>query len=296
MPCRPATSAYNGDVIRDGRCPRLAAVKEEDALESHPRTIEGKGTVSNHSDDPAPLPPEVVGYATENFVLGDDLDGLARVQQSGAPEAVIFYAARILEALTADALLALRMAATANVFANLDLLQQFGLVPAATGQWAHALRRTGNAVRHVQRRIGPGDAELAVLFVERWLFWFFREFSYGPRLGALEAGDIRLLPGGAAARNLMKSLEGGRFRPDDLLGEDAPAVLRAPALPAVAAEILLERKDLEGANAILTAALGVFPEDLRLNQLMGLYWSRHGDLGRALRLARAALQKAPRRR
>ena len=48
-----------------------------------------------------------------------------------------------------------------NFFANLGALQQYSLLPTATGYWAHALRRTGNAVRHVQRRT-RGEARARV--------------------------------------------------------------------------------------------------------------------------------------
>ena len=57
-----------------------------------------------------------------------------------------------------------------------------------------------------------------------------------------------------------------------------------PALPATAAEMLLDGKEHDEARRLLEAALGESPDDLRLNQLMGLYWSRTGNLREALRL------------
>jgi tetratricopeptide (TPR) repeat protein len=245
--------------------------------------------VSNPTDGCPALPPEIAGYATEHFVLAEELDRLSRVQRIGAVEAEIFYASRLLEVLAAEALRVLPEPVTPNVFANLEVLQQLGLLPAATGQWAHALRRTGNAVRHVWRRVGRGDAEVATLFAERWLVWFFREFAHGPRLPGLAPDALCLHPAGDASRGLLRALEEGRCRPDDML-RPGPA-LAAPALPAVAAEILLGRKDLDGAHAVLTAALAAFPDDLRLNQLLGLYWSRTGDLERARALLEPLHQK-----
>jgi tetratricopeptide (TPR) repeat protein len=236
--------------------------------------------VTSRSDGGAELPPGMAAYATEQFVLADELDGLARVQRAGAVEAEIFYAARILEALSAEALRALGLTPTANVFANLDVLHKFDQLSVATAHWAHALRRTGNAVRHVLRRVGPDDAELAALFAERWLVWFFREFSHGPRLSGLAPDGVCLRPDGAGYRRMMTDLEQGRFGRDDYLRKDG-AVLRTPALPAVAAEVLLDRNDLDGAHAVLTAALAAFPDDVRLNQLMGLRWSRAGRLEQA---------------
>ena len=113
------------------------------------------------------LVPEVREYETDQFHLGEDLEHLARVHQAGAPEAVIFYCARILDVLAAAALDAVLLEPSPNVFSNLDTLQQYNLIPTATRYWAHALRRTGNRVRHILGRVKPADAELAVLFAER---------------------------------------------------------------------------------------------------------------------------------
>src|SRR5262245_25375736 len=102
-------------------------------------------------------------YRTPLFHLGKDLERLERVRQVTAPEAVVLYCARILEALAACALRAATLKPSAMVFANLDTLQQYNLIPAVTRYWAHSLRRAGNAARHVLRSISEDDAELALL-------------------------------------------------------------------------------------------------------------------------------------
>ena len=45
-------------------------------------------------------------------------------------------------------------------------------------------RRLGNAARHVHGQLERHAPDLALLFLERWLEWFFREFRYGARLAA----------------------------------------------------------------------------------------------------------------
>ncbi len=42
------------------------------------------------------LAPAAVNYRTDRFSLKDDLDHLDEVQRAAAPEAVVFYCARIL--------------------------------------------------------------------------------------------------------------------------------------------------------------------------------------------------------
>src|SRR5438105_957992 len=126
----------------------------------------------------AALAPEVQDYATGSFSLRDDLDRLHRVRRAEAPEAAVLYCARILEVLAAAALEAVELPAGPNVFDNLDALQQYNLIQATTLSWAHALRRLGNVVRHIQRRVELEDVDLSVLFVERWLEWFFCRFRY----------------------------------------------------------------------------------------------------------------------
>src|SRR5262245_24268811 len=107
----------------------------------------------------ARLAAAVHNYRTDQFNLAEDLDRLERVRHVTAPEAVVLYCARILEALAACALRAMSLEPSTKVFSNLDTLQQYNLIPAATRCWAHALRRAGNAARHVLRRIGDDDAE-----------------------------------------------------------------------------------------------------------------------------------------
>ncbi len=86
------------------------------------------------------------------------------------------------------------------------------------------------------------------------------------------------LTAGTELRPLMVALDAGDLKRHKWGG----AFLRAPALPATAAEMLLDRKEHDEARRLLEAALGESPDDLRLNQLMGLYFSRTGNLQEAI--------------
>jgi tetratricopeptide (TPR) repeat protein len=218
----------------------------------------------------------------------EELDLLGKVWKVGASEAVILYSSRILEALAPDALRAAHLEPRPNVFANLVTLQQYNLISSVTAYWAHALRRLGNQVRHIRSRVGPRDADLAVLFMERWLEWFFCWFRYGPRLDRLTPdGQPDRLVAAVKARDLMEALEDLDSNLETLLHQvhagPNSEMLQVPILTAVLAELLLERDELDSARAVLDVALRYFPDDLRLQQLAGLYWSRSGGLPEALR-------------
>jgi tetratricopeptide (TPR) repeat protein len=234
------------------------------------------------------LAPEVRDFAAGPFVLLEDLDRLLRVYLADAPEAVIFYCARILEALAAEALRAVHLRAGANVFANLDTLRQLGLLPSPTRYWAHALRRLGNRVRHLHDRVGAEDAEASILYAEHCLDWFFCRYRYRPhrRLERLtHDGRPFALAGSAELRTLMQALSAALDLPalvEQVRAGGRPAWLREPALAAVLAETLLDRGRHADAQLVLDAGLARFPLDLRLNQLLGLHWSRTGRLQDAL--------------
>jgi tetratricopeptide (TPR) repeat protein len=232
------------------------------------------------------LSAEVVNYDSGRFLLSADLEELARVRKAAAPAAIVFYCARILEALAADALRNVKLEPSPNVFSNLDALQQYNLIHMPTLYWAHALRRSGNIVRHIHRRLHPNEPELALLFTERWLQWFFQDYRHGMKLKCLTCDSQPLgLSCETRLRKLLADLEEMDQHMDDLLSPEGSGLhgelLWAPALPAVLAEMLLERGKNDDARRVLDTALKTFPDDLRLNQLLGLYHSRAGDYDRA---------------
>ena len=233
------------------------------------------------------LAPEVTAFATPAFVLQDDLRNLERVRRAGAGEATVFYCSRILECLAAAALTQVGLKASNSVNSNLISLYQYSLMPLTVAYWAHALRRIGNDVRHILRRIGPDDAELAAVFLERWLEWFFCSFRFGPRLASSTCDQAPLaLAGDSQLSRIVRwidelDMESGAAL-DYVCGEIEYLFFTSPTLPAVLADIMISRKGHDEAAVLLERGLACFPDDLRLSQLMGLHWSRTGDLDRAL--------------
>jgi hypothetical protein len=226
--------------------------------------------------------PAVRACATEHFVLRDDLARLETALEVGAPEAAIFYSARVLEALAAEALRRLRQEPSPTVFSNLLILEDLGRLSTAIRYWAHALRRLGNHVRHVQGRVGREEATLSALFAETWLEWFFRHSAGGGGPPCLTHDGQPLWRGlGAELSAVLHSLDslerGGQV-------EVSPVVFRTPVTAAVLADILLAHspKGDPAPLRVLERALEHFRQDLRLRQLMGLYLSREDRPAEAL--------------
>jgi hypothetical protein len=233
------------------------------------------------------LDPVVASFETNSFSLADDLAHLMRVWEVKAPEAVVLYCSRLVEALADVALRVVKLEPSTNLFSNLEVLSQYNLIPASTGYWAHALRRTGNLVRHVRVRVQTDEAELAILLVEQWLRWYFTDFRYGPMRVSLTRDRRPILSGGDdRLRDVFAAIDGAGQQIDRLV-QTTPIwlrdeLLRTSTLPAVVAEMLLNSGHPNGAEEVLRLALGKYPGDLRLCQLLGLFWSRSGNLENAL--------------
>ena len=249
-------------------------------------------------DDPLAVPrrlaPALEAYRSGAFTLSTDLQRLSAAHRAGMPEAAIFYAGRVLEALSADALRAAGVPPNTNLMGTLLKLEQFNLLPTATGYWAHTLRRLANEARHVLRAVGPGDATLAALLAERVLEWYFQAYALGERASVLTVDGVPLhlvedgqLRGAVEAVDRV-ACETGDFAatlavPDETLAAQ-------PVLSAILAEIALGRGDPGQAGAVLERALRQTPRHARLRQLEALRLSRAGRLGEA----RAQLERLAR--
>lgn len=222
------------------------------------------------------------------FALAEDLSRLDRIRSQGAPEAEILYASRILETLAAAALDTVGLPTSPNAYSNLITLAQYGLIPKQINYWAHALRRMGNDARHVLRPIGEDEGDLAALLAQRWLGWFFCEFRMGPQLSSLTDDGAPLWRSTKPALQdlvdrLSSSAEEGSTEIMEGLGERYSDEMRHfPSLPAVVADMLMDRQRHTQAGVILAVGLAAFPEDPRLRLLKGLHLSRTGELDGAL--------------
>jgi hypothetical protein len=234
------------------------------------------------------LVPAVAEFTAGNYALRSDLERLAAVLRADAPEAVVFYAARTLEVLAGDAVRRVGPEPDEHLNNNLVTLTYYTLLPQRIGYWSNALRWLGNDVRHIDRPVTSADVELAGFAVERVLAWFFHQYE---GIGQLTTNrqTLRL----AGDTDLVRWLTDF----DDLLAQgDTAPLATLPALPAgrvsstvaaVVADVLISRRALSAAAALLHDARVRDPNNARLRQLDGLRLSREGQLD----AARAVLEE-----
>jgi hypothetical protein len=232
------------------------------------------------------LADEIAQFANGGFVLQAELENLERVRQAEAVEAVIFYCGRALEALSRMAVAGMNLAPAENTFSNLQLLEQYGLLHSSTRYWAHGLRRMTNDIRHVLRPVNPPDAELALLYTERWLEWFFCAFPLGPRMASmLRDGSPLLLASQHEWRGLIDALSASGGAKPIVQATTSPTFQQicqaTPAIWAIVGESLIDADEATLAREVMDAALAQFPANLRLRQIQGLAWSRCGMLDEA---------------
>jgi len=233
------------------------------------------------------LRPEVRAYDYRGYRLGYDLGNLDRAWRASVREATVFYAARVLEAISAAAVDAVGLTGKENVFSNLTRLEELSLLPRHTRYWAHALRRTGNGVRHARSEIAPEQEETCVALLAYWLRWYFCAFEAGAKLPALTADPAaRPFIADDGLAHVLDLLESNRLQPAETAAEVAAGahekIRRAPAVLAVLGERLLDASSLDPARDFLDWAADLHPGDLRLLQLRGLACSRSGRLDEAV--------------
>jgi tetratricopeptide (TPR) repeat protein len=235
------------------------------------------------------LPRRIVEFRHHWFCLGDDLDRLNRVSAVGATEAAVLYCTRILEVLTAVALEEARLPTVEVVATDIDTLFKSGLLPGTTHYWAHALRRIGNDARHIRQPVQPEHMHTALVFIERWLHWYFCRMLTPNPLSDLTLDQKPLWSLDLELHALVAEAERVNFDADAVLahvgtGAQQAVWLRSSALPAALADQLLAKKRLGEAWQVLEPALRRFRHDLRLRQLEGLYLSRLGQFDHAQEL------------
>jgi hypothetical protein len=232
------------------------------------------------------LADNVRDYRYRNFRLAKDLRGLEQIHGLDVPDGVAFYCNRILEALTRAGVVQLNFPETNTLFAALGVLQESEMIPKIILGWSHEIRFMGNHARHLGRELCAEDTRLGLLLLERFLTWFFCDFEMGPKAKSIaRTGDLQLTDD-HAVRQLLCALE---RRDIDIapiqrwIAEpDAKTLLSyTPVFHGALAEGLMERGCMNDAQHLLEEGRKTFPDDERLCQLMGLYWSRTGNLERA---------------
>ena len=249
---------------------------------------------------------EVLSHKLKGVTLENDLRKLGKVNAAGASEAVVFYCARILEAVIKEAhrqFFGMNTTTPAGrrqpVLSDMEQqLHDYNLLRQSSYYWAKGLRLLGNGARHELRRISRKEADCAMTFLEFVLVWYFCSFPQGPRLQSIfrsqnpAASDDLLL-------NLAWSLDSSRLNPDRLkviFGKREQEYLRLFSenftVPLLLIEIFIALGDHASAERLVSALKSSADRQKgalknRFSQLKGLLLSRKGELHEALQVLEA---------
>jgi len=246
---------------------------------------------------------EVTRFKLKGTTLEGDLTNLNRVYAAGATEAVVFYSARILEAIVKDAHFRffgaeVNQRSKQPTLADLvsDLFN-YNLLSQSRYYWTRGLRLLGNEVRHSLRRIRREEADCALIFLQFIISWYFCEFPLGSRQTTIFKGQNT--PGtstGNLLPELAWSLDSSRLNPDRLkvvFGSREQEYLKAfsqnVTLPLLMIEMFIALGDYASAGRLVNTldASSYSPKGAlkdRFLQLKGLLYSREGRLDEALEI------------
>ncbi|NVJ60446.1 MAG: tetratricopeptide repeat protein [Gammaproteobacteria bacterium] len=227
------------------------------------------------------FPDEVLSFKMQHFHLKNDLAQLSKAYQYDIREATIFYSGRILEALSSHAVSALGGKAKANVFANLEYIDDFHFFNNSTRFWAHALRRLANQVRHLLSDLEHDAHHISVALLNNWIEWFFVDYPLGPKLSNFKTSDDSSIEVVQLINQLSRNLNQDSF--DAIkFNQQHKELLLHPALISIIIEKLLDKGSFTEADQLIEQALERSPDDLRLRQLFGLSMSRQSKLEKAM--------------
>lgn len=244
---------------------------------------------------------EVLSYKLKGFTLENDLRNLDKVYAAGANEAVVFYCARILEAIIKQAhfqFFGVDASAPGNkkpALADMEQqLHEYNLLQQSSYYWAKGLRLLGNDARHELRRINREETEFALVFLEFILTWYFCDFHQGGQFPTIHKGQSRMaLSSGTLLLDLAWTLDSSRLNPDKLkvvFGSREQDYVASFAknftVPVLLIEIFIALGDHASAERLfksLESQVGRQKGALknRFIQLKGLLFSREGQLEEA---------------
>jgi hypothetical protein len=214
--------------------------------------------------------------------LASELSKLRKLEDAGLPEAVAFFAGRVVEGLSDQAVAKAGLTPGSSVLENLDLLALTGRIDDGSLLCAHTIRRLANQARHLERQLHLDEEATIVALLQLWVEWFLRA-SVGRRDElpsakvsadwSVRTSTLRVLAMGDQTDVHNLRTVTGALQP--LLADAATA--------AFVAERLVDYSHPEAAEFVGQASLR-FPRAKRITQVRALLYSRNGDVDRAIGL------------
>ncbi|WP_201697763.1 tetratricopeptide repeat-containing protein [Paraburkholderia hiiakae] len=222
--------------------------------------------------------------------LLDELAKLAKLQTAALPDAVAFFAGRVLEGLAASATQAFQLRPAETVIENLDALALTGRIDDGILMCAHAIRRLANEARHLERSIGVDEEATIVALLQIWIEWYLSAAD-----GAADAHTADWNDWSSRTPVLRTLAFGAR---DAIIApttnEALTPLLADASTAAFAGERLIDCRT-PAAEAFTRAAIDRYPRNRRVVQVRALHFSRTGHIDQAERLLLPIRNGNPRR-
>jgi tetratricopeptide (TPR) repeat protein len=231
----------------------------------------------------------------ERKIILDQVRRLAAVPAGAAPEALIFYCARMLDGISAALVSRLGLKPSANIFSNLMTIEAHRLIDNVSKELAHTLRRMGNGVRHSLDDSTLDDTKLAIVLTREMVKWFENLEPGEEFQGAITRLDQQIDPdwGVVAVVALLERIEEGDAAAVEALFERQDDMLSSRFLATLCAEALIACGRATEAGALLSRCEAAFGSDQRYQQLHALVLSRTGKLDEAVAAADILLKRYP---
>lgn len=224
--------------------------------------------------------------------LGTELGKLDRLRTVGLPDAVAFYAGRIVEATATDIIsrLGLRTSKSGtreSTHTNLELIATSGRVDDGAVACANVIRRIGNHARHMDREIRTGEEAVIIALLQVWIeSWM--GFVKGDR-------DDSVMPESdwSELTRVVRQIVDGQ--PDELASlfdandDCLPGLIDEPTLAGFLAERTVDAA-MPHADRFTRKIVRLFPGDKRAQQIRALYLSRNARAAEAVRVLESVLR------
>jgi len=223
---------------------------------------------------------EVLSSRIKSVKIGDsplvaELEKITKFRNSEAPEIIAFYAGRIVESMVSSAINSFNLPIVdGKVSTSLDILSKHGKIDEGTLSIAHAIRRYGNQVRHLERSIHPYEEGTIIGMLQLWVEWF-DDSIFANKSSTTDSSTNNWSDQASLLRNLAYPTNGELDKLIEPI-EQREALLKEAALAEFAAERAVDFRS-KYADEFTATVISKFPRSIRGRQMRALYYSRNGN-------------------
>lgn len=206
--------------------------------------------------------------------LANELKKIVFVRGQGLPDAVAFYAGRLVEVSSEDVVKRMGYRPSDSVSEHLDLIGMSPRIDDGSLACGNALRRMSNHARHMDRPILAGEEDTVLAMLQLWLEWYW-DFI-GLHVVAVD-GISALKDWSDMTPTIRKLVRGNKDELQDLVKADGSLdehLFDEATIAAFVGERLTDAR-LSAAQAVTRNAVILFKNDKRLRQVRALYLSRN---------------------